>query len=374
MKWPSLKLWCVVCIVVGGSQRGNGDGVSPQELKSVGALVAARQESLGRVAVTFEVDELFTPFKELQQRAAKQRKPTVVLLAGLRRGSGSFRCCDGFGYFEWRPDADVVGDSSASVPSVRYTVQSFTGSRVEHLYRQPSDSWDIGKISMPMGLPEKSVIDVALGLRAWDDSKWIASGAWRTLAVDAQADGAVTLSSRPLDKDGQSKRLDVWTFAPTQGYAIISYDFVYDGRTVVTIRASDFKTVDTLQLPFRVEQKLFAYRGNDRNGEVVETRNLRVKTYSLNDPANNPSSYNLTYPAHAAVVDERTGRQFRIGDYPQTLDDDALRLGIVGGGPTLPVEGASAASGRRAWVIGANCVALAMVIGLLIARSRRGRA
>ena len=100
--------------------------------------------------------------------------------------------------------------------------------------------------------------------------------------------------------------LSLLPFSPPNEYALSEYNVVYPpnfpGGHPVNIKASDFKIVDGIPLPFTI-----IYRAiRPRDGKEMLRWTASVHSYKLNDPDNKDERYQMRWPKGLDLLDVRT--------------------------------------------------------------------
>jgi hypothetical protein len=326
--------------------------------------VIARQEALQNVEVVYEIGESFSPPPEFRE-PIDQGAETLAFQTRPKIGEARFRYLSGRANYEWRNKQPMAG---MEAHERLYRIQSFLGDRAEVAWKGKADSRDMGKISNHENLPNEAVIDLALGLREHGNSDaWLSPDVWNTFTVGRGDDGTLILKQSPAKSNG--RRLDVWTFDPKLGYGLLRYEVFWDKQLSVELKNSDFRAVGELRLPFKTNWRGFF---NSSGSDPVETRakELRIKTYKLNDPGNTPNSYLITWPDGAVVLDTRTDNQIVVEGGPTKLDDGTLKQYAKGRSLS---EDAGAARFRFWMIVGNGVLLIAVLAGFVLHRRYRRR-
>lgn len=161
----------------------------------------------------------------------------------------------------------------------------------------------MGGISNYLPIVDPGELEVALGLRMLNESDPFKKNDIENMALTHTAEKKVRL--RGVTSRGEAHE---WLLDPGLGYAAVWYG-VYDREDAppwAEYRMKDFRPVEGLLLPFRVEG---VWRMDPDN--TIQADTVMVDTYRLDDPENTPERYRIRWPDGASVVDNRARVVFR---------------------------------------------------------------
>lgn len=192
------------------------------------------------------------------------------------------------------------------IPFVEKRIRVCGPDRSEHFDRTKGVKVHSGEIRNDMGLPPWSIIDVALGLRKYEDKALLTEKSIREMTIEQPDSNQVILSD--VDSDRLTHKL---FFDKKLGYALTRYRImrILDPNVVyIEITMGNFKNIDGILLPFTmhaVEQ--MSYKGKTYNSIEWD---IQVASYRLNDPNNTAERYYIKWPERTRVFDYISGLRY----------------------------------------------------------------
>ncbi|MHB1766639.1 MAG: hypothetical protein ACYCUV_02160 [Phycisphaerae bacterium] len=327
--------------------RASSDWNEKKTAQLVDAVVH-RLAQLQNLAVTYHRMVDYTPIASFVARWRRYHEshPNWHLYLGRQKFTCRFSFLRGRSLY----DRQIVpGGRGLGLNRQIYT---FTPQRAESLIwhlRMPNKP--MGEIYNSISLPH-SAIDLALGLRAWRDQRWLKPADIMKMSVRHGGAGALIL------RRVRGLRTEWWTFRLRPKLELVEYrDSVRPGDGEHVVSCFDFHSVDGVELPARIVVRFLPY---GLHGACVETVVLTDLHYTLGSKSNTASTYLLTFPKGTVVGDARTGQSWLIESRPRKMSDSAIyRLlkrsdngatGIPGGLPVEPIVkgGVPARPGSRA--------------------------
>lgn len=235
---------------------------------------------------------------------------------GTRDSSCEFRRLGRLAWYESR----TVNPADASAGTREVT--SYEAARVETLITD-STGRTIGTFSRTKPLPEPSLIDRALGIRLLYGDGWLTADQLTAADVKWPDPDHAVVTLRD-DKN----RLHTLTFSRKNGYALeeATVQSTANGNQVIELVNSDFREVGGIVLPYKTD---FRNQFKSAAGESdATTTDLTVMEYRLADPHNTKDRYSIVWPVNASLLDERTGRDFKVGGRDHALTDEALDAAV----------------------------------------------
>ncbi len=253
-------------------------------------------------------------------------------------------------------------------------ISTFTVDRCEHLVRHLHIDSDLGVIDSSARLPMDTVIDVALGLRDGSSQSWFDPQSHSSCTVEKLDDGL------HLTYSASNGTQHMWVMEPDHG-RIVHYEMEQTNGVKVRIDCDEFKNYNGIDLPMHVKAVRSPPPGEE--GYPEERTEIRVRSYNLDQPANDISKYKILWTVGSGVIDKRSGQSVVIKDHDQVLTGENLNARAAQmQGALLPsqLNPLAAKNGARvtnvtdrsvrliSWVI-ASCVAA----GLIVVAIRIGR-
>src|SRR5665213_360246 len=335
--------------------------------------VLKRYDQLQNVAArfrftrTYATKSIFTP--------AQIKQYNLHPLSGAYSYHGVFRFLDGRAYY------DLITDE---VTRERYrkegllypdrSVDVMTHERAEQLTINTLAPQGIGTIRDHARLPSDSLIELALGLRCYEENEWLGRDTLQNCIWERTPTGLLT--ARLVRKDatpGGPPKVHLLTFDPARGYALTNYSVSSQNDTFFFVDCSDMRNVDGVVLPFKIMSRVVA--NIVREEPVRERQDMVVEDYQVRSPENSPDSFYVRWEAKAFVHDMRTGALIK---QPTTgpITDDQIIAGRQRRQATLDALALPRDKTKPVlrWLGGVGTLALMICIVVYITGRRRVRA
>jgi hypothetical protein len=217
--------------------------------------------------------------------------------------------------------ADCAAALAAGNPITRVSALAITPGRAESLTWGVNVKRAAGRITDRRPIPYGLAIDMALGLRLENSEKWLTADDLRAATITPSGDDDhVVLQFKTGDGNVHS-----FTQSRRNGYAVERYHVDYPRPAEVEdFVCSDFRRVDGVVLPFRIERQS-TY--NDTSGEprhpIVTT--ITARRYSLDNPAAAAAKpLALPWSKGTSVLDERNHVILEIQNDGEVLTDEGI--------------------------------------------------
>jgi len=230
---------------------------------------------------------------------------------------GSFGYHDLFRFLDGRAYYDrVLGDETQrrlkeQKPRISWPIRTVTvvnHERAEIMTQSMDAPRPIGIIRNDWHLPDDSWVEMALGIRCFEEKGWLDVETLQRCQWERTPDGLLMgtwdIASTEVQR---SRHLHRWRFDPRRGYALVSYHMAegQDAFVVWEVHCTEFKTIDGLPLPYKVSVRQLA----EENGKPVVRigQEMQIEEYAVGDLANTPDSFHVSWPGKAFVKDMRSG-------------------------------------------------------------------
>lgn len=293
------------------------DTAAQAELRSV---LQARLTQISNLYVRYRTEELYAaPAKSITLPGGGRMSPLI----GAKVLEESFSLLVPNCMVDSRMSKQGIESMKSGIGAAGVEIYTLvkTASRVETLVRQPGDKDLIGMVENgDVSAPRTLVIDVALGLRREDGTKWMLPAELNNMSLELKG-GDIEL--RDLD---DHQRTHVWIYSRTPGLPLRTYR-VYtppDNMVNVEIINDDFREVDGQMLPFTIVYRIQYFEGKQRFEPTK--KQLSVAEYRLNDPENRTERYRLRWPAGTHLKDARSDQPFLIEKEGILRDEDIHQM------------------------------------------------
>ena len=209
--------------------------------------------------------------------------------------------------FEPNIELDKLLSNDTSSRSIDNSeISLYLNDRYERLrtIRHSSGTLNNGAIENQHPFPQ-SDIEAALGIQIPGNDKRLKPEDLHNMDITFIDNGNVKLTYKK--NSGYSYE---YVFSKELGYApILCISRNKTNQIRVQINMSEFKNVDGLMLPYKIERKSISY---EDNGEKHQTQavSITVSSYSLDDLNNIPDKYKIKWPDNTRVFDARSGVSF----------------------------------------------------------------
>lgn len=303
-----LRFASAIAIVLLLQQSGRG-ATEPETLAAFRAGLGARANQLQNLQAELESQTNYTPLIDI---------PNVV--KGVISTHKRFSFLHGRALFEatLTPDSLAVERTKGAGAELRLNVRAFSFDRFENFGDTIDSAHPKGLIADKGEVPHDAALDLALGLRLIRASNW---------------DGP-DIAHLPLHQDAHGHvigqlttpegRKHEWTWTSPALPLLNSYVFKgSDGTPVQQVTSTDFREVQGVMLPHRIEYSLFAKSGAELR--TVRVTSCTVTKYVINDPTNNEGRYHIAWPPGTIVLDSRIGFSFiATAGAPKSVSDQEI--------------------------------------------------
>ncbi|MHB1766636.1 MAG: hypothetical protein ACYCUV_02145 [Phycisphaerae bacterium] len=213
-----------------------------------------------------------------------------------------------------------VGTPGGPLPATYIkSLESFIPSRAETLYyAYNSPHRPVGAI---MNVDEErlpySIIDLALGLRAFGSQHFISARDIRRMSMGPLRNGHLVM----WQQEGHGI-LFLWNWLWDQGKVELQSFTEKQGNAICeNIQCSGFHAIRGLLLPSHIEKTDWNPIGSHDMYRHIVVTNI---TYRIGAKSNTAKSYYIVFPRGAGVLDERINQQFNVESGPRRLTDKAI--------------------------------------------------
>lgn len=232
------------------------------------AGIQARLAALGNLTMecTSDIDNVALPSVSIEAPLGVWKKSREV-----------FRYCRGNTRFDFMDTAIAIPPFEGTLKEIRspsgMTItfpQVRIGERAE-FFTTPMNELSLSELVIVFE-------DQALGLRAVDRKEWNMPEVVARMQLRAGEQGRV----EGIERERPTIR---YFFNPARGYALEQVVVESDSSRQTTI-AEDFRTVGSLQLPYKLMRLTEWRRGGETGYTLMQRRTATVTRYQVNDPAN----------------------------------------------------------------------------------------
>jgi hypothetical protein len=198
-----------------------------------------------------------------------------------------------------------------------------TRERSEELVRKIGDDRVVGLIDNRIDLPSDVTLDVAMGLRLYNDPDWLNAGSF-----DAMVLKSTTATSSTVTLVTANGLLHEWVLDRANGYVPVQYCVFSKDRELEHVDYTNFKHIGDILVPFQYTRKLLSYDENGVQG-TRDTATVTISTFQIRDPKNISGRFVMTWPVGSSILDHRTNLRLMVRSRPRVLTDadivDVLR-------------------------------------------------
>jgi hypothetical protein len=297
--------------------------IGSTDSKAIMDILESRLEKLNNLEIKYEESMDVTPpitkglLNVLSAARSRSNGGNIFITTGTQIHSKEFSYLDGLSLYKkdflnFTPNLELDNalsnsDTSALSNDISETI-AYLNDRIESLstirQRNSGKIRNSGTIENKKSLPE-STIEFALAMRITGIDEMLSSESLKKMNLTLLNDGNVKLT-KIVDN-----YIIEFIFSQKLGYAPTSHIVYYpNGQIIKQMDMSDFKNVDGLMLPNKIQCRHFFYE----EGQQFQTRveNISVRDYALNDPNNVPEKYHIKWPENTDVYDARIGIVFAI--------------------------------------------------------------
>jgi hypothetical protein len=300
------------------------------------SVAAARKQLVERIAKLHNLSAEFDMTANVT-RSPEEIKAIMIVVQRIReelqkeRPDGQLQLNINNGITQYHGRYSILGarissdlqlsdaDELRAAESLAFSPESWviTPERIERLVG-PVHAHPTGAIQGPKmkEFPFEWTLDLGLGLRSLGGSalfteKDLGEGTLRQLV-----DGNWGLTLPENNMTGH------WIFDPKNDFALVRYIITENSKVRHEIVCSNFKPFSGTSLPTKIIRRQCSTSGGKT--WTNETFTVDVQKYTMNDPANIPSRYQMVYPAGAGILDTRSGADFQNREADRSYTDEEL--------------------------------------------------
>jgi thiol-disulfide isomerase/thioredoxin len=288
--------------------------------------VVHRLQALQNLSVQYRMLETYTPMPGLKEKVEAANKPGQPQ-SHVRLDASNYDCVYRYNQgSSWYETTLIEDDLAALLPKflTKHEIDAVADDGFERLDQAINRDQPIGNISpSPKSsmLRPRQLIDVALGVRVWDQHPWLKVDDFQQMEIEATADGIAEFR-RPSES---GKKMHAWRFDRQHGYALKTYTstFIDSGLKELEVSCDNFVKQDELWLPRIIDVRRFG-PGTPGDQRVLHESQMEVSEYQVNPATNTPESFHITWPLGSTVVHEKTGKNFSVRSAPQILSETKI--------------------------------------------------
>ncbi len=300
----NIKKWTSICLLLSIANTC----MAEHDATSIQQAIEVRLGSLQNLIVKYEHTRT-TSLPSVVKKRIQENSGKESLVSRRLLGTGTLTTEKEFSFLHGRirydsrlKDRKLDVEAPSTFRDHELQIVSYPGDRLERLWRTEGSNFYCGLIGQDKKPDLQNDIEVGLCMKPWGHDVWLNSENLVKMEIELPDANLAVMTN--VDEEGS---IDEWTFERKLGYALTSYRkrFPPDFHTSIEITAGNFKSVDTLMLPFSIISRTLFWE-NDKPEVVMEIR-IEAHEYKLNDPNNVPERYHIKWPANSFVFDERTG-------------------------------------------------------------------
>jgi len=282
------------------------------------AAISGRLERLQNLHMTYDCTSTMTPLGS----GLKSPEKNMTLQGGEQSGSAHIE----FWFLGDRARYDMGSNGDAVVVGFpARELLTFRPNRVDQLIPETRAGYPFGGIRKEAKAPEYA-IDVGLGLRLQYAKEWLSSA-----DIESGKRISSTNAATEIEIIDKNKFRHVLSFDSGLGGALTKCVIYHPEQIepLITCECSDFKPITGVIIPFHVEM-VWHVEGNDHQMHVVIRKVFVVKNCELDVKGNTPDDYEMVWPLHTRVRDERVGQTLNVSSKARTLPDSEISKAVQG--------------------------------------------
>ena len=294
--------------------------------KNARNAVVHRLQAFQNLSVQYLMLETYTPMPGVKEKVEAANKPGQPQ-SHVRFDASNYDCVYRYNQCSsWYETTLIEDDLAALLPKflTKHEIDAVADDGFERLNQAINRDQPIGNVSpspkTSMLRPRQS-IDVALGVREWDQHAWLTIDDFQKMEIKINRDGIAEF--RQTDDSG--KKIHAWQFDPQHGYALKTYTttFIDSGLKEVELTCDNLFKYGELWLPRAINVRWFG-PGTLGDQRVIHELQMDVAEYQLNPATNTPESFHITWPLGSTVVHEKTGKNFKVQSAPRILSETKI--------------------------------------------------
>lgn len=275
-------------------------------------VLIARLGKLSNLIANYDETIRYPPLLPGREPVTKFGDGFVIINTGVQEYDHKFSYLEGRSRYDAHLLSHDRGDVKIDVPvsDTVLQIRTYSKDRAEMFNRTKTRDSEItaGEIRNELALPKDPYLETALGMRIVGSGERLAAESISEMEVTFSDEVHVKLS--PINEDRVRSEL---VLSPKLGYAPVSFTIhsAVHGRIILQMDMSEFKNVNGLMLPHKIDAQRYAYyKGKEKLKAIAKT--ITVREYRIDDPENTPDKYRIKWPDGTYIRDRRSETTWKV--------------------------------------------------------------